>query len=595
MIKRSDVGLEIEFMSKLIMAATGEIPPTLKITGGIIVNVLTGELEDADLILFEDRIVGIGKSVDYPECKTLNAEGMYLVPGLIDSHMHIESTLLVPQALACVLLPHGVTCLLADPHELANVLGSKGIKLIASMAEKAPLRIYFQIPSRVPTAPDLEDSGAELNLKDTAQLLKIEKAVSLGELNYQNLLSGKRIYLEKIALAESIGKITNGHMAGASVKEINACVAAGLVDDHECLSQEEALERLRRGCAVMVREGSSERNLVAILSKMQKKISDMRGLMFCTDDKHPDDLISEGGVDFNVKEAIRIGVDPIIAIQMATINAATHFGLDKTLGILAPHRKADVVILKELESFEVNSVIFDGKLLYHKGRLLYLYQRANIPSWALSTIRVSQELRAVDLVIKVKGAKRAKVRVIKVIPGQIVKREMCEWISVKKGIVTADPERDLLHIAVVERHRCLKQVGKGFISGFGLKEGAIASSISHDHHNLITVGTNPDDMLLAIRRLKEIGGGFVVVKSGSILGELPLPFAGLLSLEPADKVVSKLKRLKRIAQLLGCKLKSPFMQLSFVSLPTVPELGITNRGLVDSRKFKLVDPILELE
>ncbi len=580
--------------SSFIQAALGEIPLDLVLSGGNVVDVYSGTTFEADVAVYRDRIVGIGR-YDGVACKRrLDVSGRYLIPGLIDAHMHIESTMLTPQALAEILVPRGVTTILADPHEIANVMGVKGIQLLLSMAEEAPLRVFVQVPSRVPTAPGLEDSGASLGIAETQTLLSLEGAVSLGELNFQHVLSLGREYLEKISLAESSSKLTNGHMPGLLGRELNACLAAGLRDDHECVTQEEALERLRRGCAVMVREGTSERNLEDILAGMEGKIADTRGLLFCTDDKHPSDILREGHIDFNVRKAIEIGIDPIKALQMATINTATHFRLDHEIGVLAPGRKADVVVVENLRTLQVSTVVFDGRVVYREGMMLYSAKTPEVPEWALKTVRVSPDLSKEDLMIKVPdGTSEALVRVINVIPGQIINRETREWVKVKDGFLASDPSRDLLHIAVVDRHRATKQVGRAFVRGFGLIEGAIASSVAHDHHNIVVVGVDLEDMLRAVSRLAEIGGGFVAVRSGGVIAELPLPLGGLISLSSASEVVNSLDRLSETVRLeLGCSLDSPFMQLEFVTLPTVPDLGITNKGLVDARRFELVDPIV---
>lgn len=583
--------------SSFVQAALGEIPLDLVLSGGIVVDVYSGTTFEADVAIYRDRIVGIGR-YDGVNCKRrLDVSGRYLIPGLIDAHMHIESTMLTPQALAEILIPRGVTAILADPHEIANVMGVKGIQLLLSMAREAPLRVFVQVPSRVPTAPGLEDSGAFLGMAETQKLLSLEGVVSLGELNFQHVLSLGREYLEKISLAESASKPVNGHMPGLLGRELNACLAAGLRDDHECVTQEEALEKLRRGCAVMVREGTSERNLEDILAGIEGKLADTRGLLLCTDDKHPSDILREGHIDFNVRKAIEVGIDPIEAIQMATINTATHFRLDHEIGVLAPGREADVVVVEDIRTLQVSTVVFDGQLLYREGKMLYSAKAPEVPEWALKTVRVSPDLSKEDLMIKAPdGTSEALVRVINLIPGQIINRETREWVKATDGFLASDPSRDLLHIAVVDRHRATRQVGKAFVRGFGLKKGAIASSVAHDHHNIVVVGVNPADMLCAVRRLAETGGGFVAVRSGNVLAELALPLGGLISLQSAGEVVNSLDKLNETAMReLGCSLESPSMQLEFVTLPTVPELGLTNRGLVNATKFKLVEPVISVK
>ena len=585
----------------LMKASLGELPPTLKIINGYVVDVFSGNIVKTDVIVYRDRVVALGNARDYPESpstRVIDADGMYIVPGFMDAHMHIESTLLVPPQLAKILIPHGVTSLFADPHEIANVLGVSGIKLLLEMTRNVPLRIFIEVPSRVPTAPGLETPGAVLGVREVDEILKLPEAVSLGELNYQNLLSGRMEYFEKIARALQRNKVVNGHLAMLSGKELNAPLAAGIMDDHECVSAEEALDKVVRGCGILIREGTSERNLVDIISGIMGRVRDYRKFMFCTDDKHPADIVREGHIDYNIRKAIELGLDPVVAIQMATINIASHFRVDHLVGAVAPHRKADLVIVRDLEKLVIDTVVFDGKIVYHKGELLYKPPiRVDVPEFVKNTININPDLKSEDLVIRIdKPARKALVRVINIIPGQIINKEIHEWLNIRNNHVEADIERDILHIAVIDRHRASKNIGKAFVRGFGLREGAIASSVAHDHHNIVVVGTNPNDMLTAVKHLKTIGGGFAAVKNGKIIGDLPLEFAGLLSLEPAENVIDKLEKLNQtVRKELGAKIDAPFMQLEFITLPTVPELGLTDKGLIDARNYRIIEPVIELK
>jgi len=584
----------------LMRAALGELAPTLKIVNGFVIDVFSGNIIKTDVIIYKDRIVALGDAKDYPtsqNTKVIDVNGAYIAPGFMDAHIHIESTLLVPAQLAKILIPHGVTSLFADPHEIANVLGVKGIKLLLEMTKDVPLRIFIEVPSRVPTAPGLETSGAVLGVKEVDEIFKLPEAISLGELNYQNLLSGKMEYFEKIAIALQHNKIVNGHLAMLAGKELNASLAAGLMDDHECISADEAIDKVMKGCGILVREGTSERNLKDIISGTLGKLKDYRKFMFCTDDKHPEDIINEGHIDYNIKKAIELGLDPVIAIQMATINIASHFRVDHLIGAVAPHRKADLVVIRDLEKLTIDTVIFDGKVVFHKGELLYKPVKVEIPELARNTININPNLSSNDLIIKVeKPAKKALVRVIDIVPGQIITKEAREWLPIKNDYIVADIEKDILHIAVVDRHKATKSIGKSFVRGFGLKAGAIASSVAHDHHNIVVVGTNADDMLMAVKHLKTIRGGFVAIKDGKVVGDLPLQFAGLMSIEPAENVINGLERLNQLVrEKLGAKLDAPFMQLEFITLPTVPELGLTNKGLIDATEYKIIEPLIELK
>jgi len=586
----------IESVDELIElgeAALGLRKSTLAITNVNIVDVYTGTINEGTILIYKDRVVGIVNG-SFKAQKIFDGGGKYAIPGLMDAHMHIESTMLLPTELSKLLIPHGVTSIFADPHEIANVLGVRGIKLLLELANKSLVRVFIEVPSRVPTAPQLEDTGSSLGINETLDLLSLDNSVSLGELNYQNVLGeNKTFYLEKILLADYLGKIVNGHMAGVSTETLNVLGSLGLLDDHETLDCFEAVERLKRGIAVMVREGSTERNLENIIKDIIK-IPDKRKILMCTDDKHPKDILYEGHIDYSVRKAIELGMDPIEAIQTATINIAQHFGIDSYVGAIAPLRKADIVLVNSLEELSISNVFFDGKHVFAYGKLLVELPKPNIPKWTLKTIKISKELRSEDLVLKAPISEGSvKVRVMGVVEDQIVVKELSYWLSVKDGFILPDLENDVLHIAVVERHRGLKSVGKAFVKGFGLKKGAIASSVAHDHHNIVVVGVNAEEMYAAVKYLEKYGGGFVVVENRSLRAIVDLPFAGLLSLDTAEEVIEKLEKANVEARRLGCKLKSPFMQLEFITLPTVPELGLTNKGLVDSRNYRVIDPIIE--
>ncbi len=588
--------MSYDSIREVIDASLGKAPPTLIIKGGTVVEVFTGSLFDADIIVFKDRVVALAPPGSSSGEVVVDARGKYVVPGLMDAHVHVESTMLIPPRLAEALVPRGVTTLFIDPHEVANVMGVEGIDVLVSLTEGVPLRFFVEVPSRVPTAPGLETSGAYLGPVEVAELLRRPYAVSLGELNWQNLLSGREEYILKVAEALRLGKVVNGHLAGLGGRGLDAAVAAGLVDDHEAVSFEEALERVRRGCAVMIREGTSERNLDAIVKGILKAgLKDLSSFMFCTDDKHPADIVREGHIDHNVRRAIELGMDPVRAIQLATINIARHFRLDHLLGSVVPGRLADIVVLDDLEHFRVRAVIFGGELVYVNGKLLWeAPKEVRVPEHALRTVRVSEKLTPEDLLVRVpEGCGIARVRVMGVVPDQILVEALEAELPVAGGYIRADPKREIAHIAVVDRHRGTKSVGRAFIKGFGIRRGAIASSVAHDHHNVVVVGVNPEDMLVVVRHLDRIGGGFAAVLNGEVIADLPLPFAGLMSLEPLEAVVEGLDRVnKAVREVLGSTLGAPFMQLEFVTLPTVPEYGLTDKGLIDSRRYRVIEPVV---
>lgn len=586
-------------IKEFIEAALGRRPPTVVIRNAEVLNVFTKELIRSDIVVYRDRIVNVGHFPDlYDRAEyVFDADGAYAVPGLMDAHIHIESTMLLPAELAKLLVPRGVTSLFADPHELSNVLGVEGVEALLSLSSNVPLRVFIEVPSRVPTAPGLETTGGVLGLGEVERLLKLRNSVSLGELNYQNLFSLREEYLRKIEIATKMGKVVNGHAPMLSGREIDAIAAAGIMDDHESVRGEEALEKLRHGIAVMIREGTSERNADELISYLVGRLRDFSNVLFCTDDKHPEDIMEEGHVDYIVRKAIALGMDPVDAILAATYNIARHFRLDHVIGAIAPGRYADIVLVRNLRSFEVKATFFGGKLVYSNGKLLWKPEKIEFPNIYLKTIKLRAGLKPEDLIIKVEPKEGTAVaRTIELIPTQIINREIRVELPVRNHIVLSDPERDIARIAVVERHGMEGNVGKAFIKGFGLQRGAIASSVAHDHHNIVVVGHDPEDMLYAVKHLEEIGGGFTAVLNGRVLADVPLPFAGLLSLKSAEEVIEELRTINEVVKAkLGCSIKSPFMQLEFITLPTVPELGLTDKGLIDVRSYSIIDPIISVE
>ena len=578
-------------MFELAECALGRRTCDLKIENVSIVDVYGGEVFGGNICIRSGRIASLH---DCEAKRVVDGRGMYAVPAFFDAHMHVEPTALMPWELARILVPRGTLELMMDPHEVGNVAGVEGIRFLVNLFEGVPLRPLVQVPSRVPSAPGLETTAFTLGPEGVAELLREPWAVSLGELNYQNALSGKEEYLTKIREAHRLRKVVNGHAPEVLPPVADAYASLGIADDHESVEPEEALEKIRRGMGILVREGTTERNLEVLIKGLLGSIRDFRHLMFCTDDKHPTDIVEEGHIDHCVRRSIELGVDPVTAIQMATVNTAMHFRLDLELGAIAPHRLADILLLEDLEGFSISTVVFEGKVVFRNGKLLWKPEPKGIPEKFLHTVHVGRGLRNEDLLVRAEGS-RALVRVIGVIEGPIVNRELLHWLPIVDGHVRADPEMGINHIAVLERHGRGGGVGKGFVSGFSLKEGAIASTVAHDHHNLVVVGADSGDMLVAARELERVGGGFTVARGGRILETLELPFLGLMSLERYEVVLEGLERVNEAARSLGCGMRAPFMQLEFVSLPTVPDLGITDRGLVDARRFEIVDPVVEVE
>ncbi|MEM0350388.1 MAG: adenine deaminase [Archaeoglobaceae archaeon] len=544
-------------MKRLILVAGGKERADLVIKGAQVVNVLTEEIYTADIAICGDRIAGIGK---YSGLKEIDARNLYAVPGLIDAHTHVEMSMLTLSEFSRIVVPKGNTCIIADPHEIANVLGKKGILYILEEAKIAPIRFYCLIPSCVPSSP-FETTGAEIGLEDIEDLMKMDGVIGLAEfMNYPAVINAEDLALEKILRA----KLVDGHCPKVTGKDLNAYVAAGISSDHESTEINEAEEKLRLGMRIMIREGSAGRNL-----RNLKKIAGKKYTMLVTDgDRSVKDLIREGYLDSVLRKAIAEGIDEIKALQMVTINPAEYFRINA--GLLAPGRFADLVLVRDLRSFDVKKVFVGGKEPEFK---FYHY-----PNDAKSTVN-AKILKEEDLYIE-----KGRARIIEIFDGEIVTGETIEFVE---GI---DVKRDILKAVVVERHRKTGRFGKAYVRGFGLKKGAIAQTIAHDAHNIVAIGTSDEGICRAVNRLIEIGGG-IVVYDGEFF-ELPLRIAGLMSDESAEEVAEKLEIIEEKLKELGCKLKSPIITLSFIALPVIPKLKLTDLGLIDVERFSVVEPVL---
>jgi adenine deaminase len=571
-------------LKERIRVASGEGKVDLLIKNGRIVDLFSGQIEKKDVAIFDGVIVGFG---DYQAKKTIDVRGDFLCPGLIDGHVHIESSMVTLPEFARAVLPNGTTTVVIDPHEIANVKGLKGIHFMAESARKVPLNIFMMIPSCVP-ATTMETSGAWLRARDIKPLFKEPWAIGLAEMmNFPGVILRDPEVLKKIALAK--GKRIDGHSPMLSGKGLFAYLTAGIRSDHECTILKEAKEKLKNGMWIMIREGSTARNLKDLLPLVSPKNS--RRFLFVTDDRHPKELLKEGHINTMVKKAIQWGIDPILAIQMATLNASEYFRLDD-LGAIAPGYRADIITLDDLGRFRIRKVFKDGVLAAEKGKILPRPIGA-FPQFSLTdmkrlqiegSIRIKPMTRE-DLLLR---SQLPLAKVIQLIPGQIVTKKVMKKILLKDGVAYPNMKEDILKIVVVERHRATGNIGIGFVQGFGIRKGAIGSSVAHDSHNLVIVGTNDQDILKAVMTIKKMGGGLVVISGGKALASLPLPIAGLMTELPIAQVNLGLETLQRAAKTLGCKLPDPFMVLSFLSLPVIPELKITDKGLVDVNQFKIV-------
>jgi adenine deaminase len=562
-------------LEDMIAVARGEEPADLLLRNAQLVNVLSAEIHDAHIAIYDGRVVGFG---DYQQARrVVDLDGRYVCPGLMDAHVHLESAMVQPAEFARAVLPHGTTTVVCDPHEIANVLGLAGVRYILDASQGLPLNVFVMAPSCVP-ATGMESSGAELTATDIEELWAYQRVIGLAEMmNFPGVLFRDPAVLRKI---ESAGnRPVDGHAPGLSGLDLNAYVAAGVRSDHECTQLEEAREKLRRGMHIMIREGTTARNLHTLLPLVTP--ANARLCHFCTDDRHPDTLLTEGHIDDIVRQAIAWGLDPVTAIQMATINTAGYFGL-RNMGAVAPGYRADLLVLDELQRMVVHQVYAGGELIAKEGR--FLGSRSVLPSVPVQR-SVLVEAATLDFTIP---AGAGPARVIGVIPEQIVTEDLYLEPTTEAGQVVSDPARDLLKMAVVERHHGTGNVGLGLVKGIGLKQGAIASSVAHDSHNLIIIGVSDDDMRSAAAAVADMGGGQVIVVDGTVRAACPLAIAGLMSDRPLEEVRDQVEALTEAAHELGCTLPDPLMTLSFLALPVIPSLKLTDKGLVDVNKFDYV-------
>jgi len=563
-------------LQERIRAALGEGKVDLLIKNGRVVDVFSGQIEKKDVAIFGGVIVGFG---DYQARERIDVKGDFLCPGLIDGHVHIESSMVTIPEFARAVLPNGTTSVVIDPHEIANVLGREGIRFMAGSARNVPLNVFIMLPSCVP-ATHMETSGATLKATDLKPLFKEPWAIGLAEMmNFPGVIFRNPEVLKKIEMAK--GKRMDGHAPMLSGKGLYAYLTAGIRSDHECTTLKEAKEKLKNGMWIMIREGTTARNLRDLIPLVTPKNS--RRFLFVTDDRHPKELLEEGHIDSMVRQAIRWGIDPILAIQMATLNSAEYFRLDD-LGAIAPGYRADIVTFDHLGRFQIKKVFKNGKLVAEDGKLLFPSIRKVKGPKVMGSVRI-KPLNREAFVLR---SDRSLAKIIQLIPGQIVTKKVTKKILLKDGVAHPDINEDILKIVVVERHKATGNIGIAFVKGFGLKKGAIGSSVAHDSHNLVIVGTNDQDILKAVQVIQGMNGGLVAVLDGKVLASLPLPIAGLMSEAPIAQVNLQLEALHRAAKDLGCKIPDPFMTLSFLSLPVIPELKITDKGLVDVNMFKLV-------
>ncbi|MDW7660405.1 MAG: adenine deaminase [Bacillota bacterium] len=569
----------MERMKHRASLAKGDAPCALVLKNGKVINVFNGKIIEKSIAIDSGKIIGIG---DYEGVEEIDLKGMYVAPGLIDAHMHMESTLVAPDQMARIIVPRGTTTVVADPHEIANVCGLVGIKYMIEASEETELNGFFMLPSCVPATP-FENSGAILGSAELSTLADHKMVLGLGEvMNYPAVISGDEDMLEKLDMANRM--IIDGHGPEISGKDLNAYVINGIRTEHECTSVEEMEERIGLGMYIAIREGSAARNLDVLIKGVNAHTKHL--CMFCTDDKHPEDILNEGHIDYNVRRAINLGMDPITALQLATINPARCYNL-RDIGAIAPGYDADLIIFDDLSTFDISMVYKKGRLVAENKKALFETKKIN-PSSVMNTVKIDT-IRPEQFEMELKTD---IVNVIRMNPGSIVTERVVRRVSLNdKNQFTANKHLDVVKIAVIERHGKTKNIGLGLVENFNLKNGAIATTIAHDSHNIIVIGDNDLDMSVAVNEIKRIDGGITIAQSGKIEASLELPIAGLMSTESMEIVSEKLRTLRTIAydKLQISPKVEPFMTLSFLALPVIPELKITDRGYFDVKRFDWID------
>jgi adenine deaminase len=563
-----------------VRVARGEEPGDLLLTGGRVVNVFTGTIEDVSIVIVDGVIAGVGR-FDWHAAETIDVGGALITPALIDAHMHIESTLLTPAELARVVVPHGTGAVIADPHEIGNVMGVRGIKQMIAASEGLPLECHFMAPSCVPASP-FERAGAVLDVDAIGELLAHERVLGLAEMmNFPGVINADEDVLAKVAATIAAGKAVDGHCPGLLDRDLVAYAAAGIESDHECTTVEEAVQRAALGMLVQVRDGSMARNLDTLLPPLLE--GRLGRWCLCTDDIHPEDLVERGHINHLLERVVAGRLDPVEAIRHATLIPAQHYGL-RVRGAVAPGYRADVAVFDNERDFNARIVISRGDVVARDGEYLFTGQSAGFPSE--NTVRLAD----LDESCFTLALDRDEQPVIGIVPDQITTTREMARVRRENGRFVFHPDIDVALIACVQRHQPDGRVGLGLVSGFGFtRHGALASSVGHDAHNLLVAGTNPADMLAAVRSLAEVGGGFAAVADGRLIERMPLPVAGLLSTEPVEEVCRKQRAVNEAAATLGCTLHAPFGTLSFLGLSVIPALKITDAGLFDVERFALLD------
>ncbi len=580
---------------RLIAVAAGREAADLVIRGGVWVNVHSREtLPDHDVAIAAGRVAFVGPDAAHcigPETQIIEAHGRYLVPGLCDAHMHIESGMLTPAEFARAVIPHGTTSMFTDPHEIANVMGLEGVRLMHDEALMQPVNIFTQMPSCAPSAPGLETTGYEITAEDVAEAMSWPGIIGLGEMmNFPGVIHGDPKMLAEIAATQRAGKIVGGHYASPDLgSDFAAYVAGGPADDHEGTCEADAIARVRQGMRSMMRLGSAWYDVESQITAVTEKRLDPRNFILCTDDCHSGTLVNYGHMNRVVRHAIACGCDPLVALQMATINTATHFGLEREIGSITPGRRADIILSSDLVELPIETVVARGQIVAENGTVTVECPHLNWPAKARNTVHLGHALTSTDFEIAAPaGANRVTANVIGVVENQAPTQALKSELPIIEGLV--EGEGDVCQIALVERHRATGGVTNAFVSGFGYQgKMAMASTVAHDSHHMIVVGTDREQMALAANRLAEVGGGITIFRDGEELALVELPIAGLMSDNPATEVAAKAEQMVEAMKTCGCQLNNAYMQHSLLALVVIPELRISDLGLVDVRTFEKID------
>ena len=581
--------------TRLIAVAAGRETADTVIRGGIWVNVHSREaLPDHDVAIAAGRVAFVGPDASHcvgPETQVIKAQGRFMIPGLCDAHMHIESGMLTPAEFTRAVIPHGTTSMFADPHEIANVLGLEGVRLMHDEAQMQPVNIFIQMPSCAPSAPGLETTGHEITAEDVAEAMSWPGIIGLGEMmNFPGVIHGDPKMLTEIAATQRVGKTVGGHYASPDLgSDFAAYVAGGPADDHEGTCEADAIARVRQGMRSMMRLGSAWYDVESQITAVTEKGLDPRNFILCTDDCHSGTLVNDGHMNRVVRHAIFCGCDPLVALQMATINTATHFGLEREIGSITPGRRADVILTSDLIKLPIETVIARGEVVAEGGNVTVDCPHLDWPERARNTVHLGHSLMATDFEISAPaGANRVRANIIGVVENQAPTQALKAELPVIGGLV--EGEGDVCQIALVERHRATGGVTNAFVSGFGYQGRiALASTVAHDSHHMIVVGTDRKQMALAANRLTEVGGGIALYRDGVELALVELPIAGLMSDSPAEEVAAKAQLMVEAMQACGCHLNNAYMQHSLLALVVIPELRISDLGLVDVRTRQKID------